>query len=260
MSRNKKLLHSTILASVSVLAIASFAQDAQAERRFTGSGTASATPGGGVAGSATYNDVGGVAGNIIVQTGVHLTNDGTTGTGAPNGEVILLDDTDAGWNRLTLQNNSSVTLTGGTNSTVFLPGVNGGPGFTTPASATITLGTGATIAKADGTGNAIYGSLGLGNKSMTIVNNGTISAANGATGAANNGAVVLETLASGSFSLTGTGNITRRNACCTSITLIVQTCVNLRVSLMLHFHTSHQAALIHSRNNCLQNPSDLFVC
>jgi hypothetical protein len=143
------------------------------------------TPVGGVSGSLTHSG----SGRIIVNPGVALTNDGTTGTGAPDGEVVLLDSTTSSHNSIELLTGASLSLTGGTNGTVFVSNnVTGNGG--------IKLATGSTISKSgNAAGNAIYA-----RTNVVITNNGTITASSGT------GTILYE--ANNNFNYSGSGNVT----------------------------------------------------
>lgn len=183
MSLNKKLLHSTILAGVSTMAIGAFAAQAQAQLTFTGSGTAGVySNGGGNHGGAATTGSG--PGSITVNGGLTLTNDGTVGPGTDDA-LIYLNDANSANNGLNIGAGSTLRLTGGVNSTVNVEW----------SAANITLGAGARIEKTGaGLGNAIYSG-----QNLTITNGGTITASDG------RGTVWVE---NGNLTITGTGSIT----------------------------------------------------
>lgn len=184
MSLSKKLVYTSILAGVSALALTTFTHEALADRTVTAGGTASFTPSGGVAGTLTQSG----SGYIVVNNGVALTNDGTTGTGAPNGEIVLLDDTTPAANGIRLENNASLTLSGGTNSTIFVK-------ENTASTNGIVLNGGSSVNKTGGaSGNAIFSE-----NFVSILNNGTIAASNGS------GTIFVNNNAGLTYS--GTGNV-----------------------------------------------------
>lgn len=199
MALNKKLLHSTILAGVSALAIAAFAQDAQATVVVTG-GTGSVLTASGVSNDGTddivTNQAGGEAppSTINIATGATVSNSGAQanaalGGGANQSVIYLNNGASAVTNRLILQGTSVVDSTGGTGSAVLVSSLANDADFQG-----ITVGADGIIRKTGGaTGNAINATAAL-----TINNAGLITASSG------DGTIV----SNAALTLTSTGNIT----------------------------------------------------